>query len=83
MNGPMAFCPRCKEDVLFIDTGHSRKCAVCGSEFELSEPHAPEPDRLESAVMTIGHVLLRVFLICGVILLVGLGVLFASCALHF
>jgi len=31
--------------------------------------------------MSVGHVLLRVFLIIGVLLLVGLAVLFASCAL--
>jgi hypothetical protein len=41
----------------------------------------PGPDRLETAVMTVGHVLLRVFLILGVILLVGIAVLFATCAL--
>ncbi len=80
MNGPMAFCPRCKKDVHFAQTGHSRRCTVCGFEFELSEPRAPEPDWVESTVMTVGHVLLRVFLIAAVLLLVGLGVLFASCA---
>jgi len=80
MNGPMAFCPRCKKDVHFADVGHSRRCSVCGFEFEVSEPRAPEMDRIELAVMTIGHVLLRVFLILGVLLLVGLGVLFARCA---
>ena len=80
MNGPMAFCPRCKKDVHFVDTGSSRRCTVCGFEFELSEPRAPESD-WESAAMSVGHVLLRVFLIIGVLLLVGLAVLFASCAL--
>ena len=82
MNGPMAFCPRCKKDVIFADAGGFRKCTVCGLQFALTEP-APEPDWVESAVMTVGHVLLRVILIAGVVILVGVAVLFASCALHF
>jgi uncharacterized protein (DUF983 family) len=82
MNGSMAFCPRCRKDVVFTDAGHFRKCTVCGFEFEVSAPRAPDPDRLGTIVMSVGHVLLRVFLIFGVILLVGIAVLFASCALR-
>jgi uncharacterized protein (DUF983 family) len=78
----MAFCPRCKKDVIFADAGHFRRCTVCGFQFELTEP-AAERDSLEAAVMTVGHVLLRVILIAGAVILVGVGVLFASCALHF
>jgi hypothetical protein len=51
--------------------------------FEASEPYAPEPGGLESVVMTVGHVLLRVFLIIAVLVMVGVAVLFASCAIHF
>jgi len=83
MNGPMAFCPRCQKDVVFTNAGRFRKCSVCGFEFEASEPHAPDPDRLEAVVMTVGHVLLRVFLILAILLLVGVAVLFASCSMHF
>jgi uncharacterized protein (DUF983 family) len=82
MNGPMAFCPRCQKDVHFIDAGQSRRCTVCGLEFERSSPGAYEPDSVTTAVMTVGHVLLRAFLILGVTFLVGVAVLFASCALH-
>jgi uncharacterized protein (DUF983 family) len=78
----MAFCPRCKKDVLFVDAGQFHKCTVCGLEFEVTESPSLEPDRLAAVVMTVGHVLLRVILIIGVILLVGVAVLFASCALH-
>ena len=83
MNGPMAFCPRCQKDVLFTKAGEYRKCTVCGFLFEANEPHAPELERLEAAVMTVGHVLLRVFLMIAILLLVGVAVLFASCAMHF
>jgi uncharacterized protein (DUF983 family) len=78
----MAFCPRCQKDVHFIDVGPFRRCAVCGLEFERSSSGAYEPDFVTTAVMTVGHVLLRVFLILGVTFLVGVAVLFASCALH-
>jgi uncharacterized protein (DUF983 family) len=82
MNGPRAFCPRCKKDVLFAQAGGVRRCTVCGWEFELTEPPAPVPEWVEATVMTVGHVLLRVFIILGVILLLGVAVLFATCALH-
>lgn len=83
MNGPRAFCPRCAQDVLFIDAGRLRRCSVCGFEFEKAVPPPLEPDFVSSAVMTVGHVLLRVILIIGIVILVGVAVLFASCAMRF
>jgi uncharacterized protein (DUF983 family) len=82
MNGPMAFCPNCKKDVLFVTVGSQQRCSVCGAEFRLSQPPVIEPDRVGNVVMTIGHVILRVILIFGVVVLVGIAVLFASCAFH-
>ena len=82
MNGPMAFCPRCQKDVVFVDAGHVRKCTVCGLEFEKVQSRSPDQDYLGTVVMTIGHVLLRVFLILGIVVLVGIAVIFASCAFH-
>jgi uncharacterized protein (DUF983 family) len=79
MNGPVAFCPNCKKDVLFIDEGARRRCSACGAEFELTRITA-EPHWAGNVVMTIGHVLLRVALLIGVVFLVGIAVLFASCA---
>jgi uncharacterized protein (DUF983 family) len=78
MNGPMAFCPNCRKDVVFVATGSQQRCSVCGAEFQVSSEM--EPDRLGNVVMTIGHVILRVILIFGVVVLVGIAVLFASCA---
>ena len=77
----MAFCPTCGKDVLFVDTGASRRCSVCGTEFRITQPPVLEPDRLGSVVMTIGHVILRVVLIIGVVFVVGIAILFASCAI--
>jgi uncharacterized protein (DUF983 family) len=78
----MAFCPNCKKDVVFIEAGSTQRCSVCGSEFQLSQASSVEPHWAETAAMTIGHVLVRVVLIIGVVFLVGMAVLFASCALH-
>jgi hypothetical protein len=77
----MAFCPRCKKDVEFIDGGRFYKCTVCGFQFDLSQP-VPEPVPLAAVVMTIGHVILRVVLIMGAVLVVGVAILFATCALR-
>jgi uncharacterized protein (DUF983 family) len=82
MNGPRAFCPNCKKDVLFINDRETSRCSVCGAEFELSQPPPLESHGVGSTVMTIGHVILRVILILGVLFLVGIAVLFASCALR-
>ena len=82
MNGPMAFCPHCKKDTLFAGAGRLRSCTVCGFEYEVTEPPVMEPHWVETAVMTVGHVILRVILIIGVVVLVGVAVVFASCALH-
>jgi hypothetical protein len=53
---------------------------VCGLEFERSEPRAPQADLAESALMSVGRAALYVLLIIGVLLLVGLGVVFATCS---
>ncbi len=82
MNGPMAFCPRCQKDVHFIDAGNYRRCTICGFQFERSSPSTYQPDFVTTAVMTVGHVLLRVFLILGITLLIGITILFATCSFH-
>lgn len=60
--------------------GSQQRCSVCRTEFQVTPPSEMEPDRLGNVVMTIGHVILRVILIFGVVVLVGIAVLFASCA---
>ncbi|HXP59781.1 MAG TPA: hypothetical protein VN829_04770 [Dongiaceae bacterium] len=78
----MAFCPRCQKDVHFTEDGGVRRCTVCGLEFERSQPPAPGPGSgVASVVITLARAVLYTVLIFAVLLLVGLGVLFASCAL--
>ena len=65
---------------MFIEEGAQRRCSVCGTEFKHSQAFAAEPHWAGDVVMTIGHVLVRVVLIIAAVFLVGIAVLFASCA---
>lgn len=70
MNSPMAFCPRCHRRTFVSPiSGGFHKCTVCGLEFK------------ESVVITLARAVLYAVLILAVLLLVGVGVLFAGCAL--
>jgi len=77
-----AFCPGCKNDVVFesIDNGF-RRCPVCGFQFELGRASPPEVHRTKSAVEDFFTVLLKVILVMAAIVVVGVAVLFAGCAL--
>ena len=82
MNGPMAFCPSCRKDVRFIEAGQVRRCSVCGFEYQRTEPRASHAGAVGNVVMTVAHVILRVVLIIGIVVIVGIAMLFASCAFH-
>src|SRR5256885_1046701 len=83
MNESKAYCPRCGKMVAFVKSGAAALCPECGFQYELSEP------RFSSGVLSapddIGvlGVLFRVFLIMVVVAAVGVGVVFAGCALMF
>jgi hypothetical protein len=83
MSGPIAFCPRCKKDTLFVESGGSSTCSVCGAHFALSDGRLHDPHSVGSEVMGVFQVLFRVALIIAGIVVVGLGVLFAGCAVMF
>ncbi|HWX22835.1 MAG TPA: hypothetical protein VN578_23280 [Candidatus Binatia bacterium] len=81
MNERMAFCPQCKNDVAFVTVGNSRTCPVCGFQFKLTDPPPIISPSAGSQVMSVFRVLLIVFAIMVGIAVVGVGVLFAGCAL--
>ncbi len=81
MNEPMAFCPQCKNDVAFVTVGNSRKCPACGFRFKLTDPPPISTPSAGSEMMSVFRVLLMVLLIMAGIAAVGVGVLFAGCAL--
>ena len=81
MNGSMAFCPHCRKETLFTQTGAVRQCTVCGTQFELTEARIARQPSVGSEVMGLFQVLFRVLLIMIAIVVVGLAVLFAGCAI--
>lgn len=63
MNQSKAFCPQCKNEVVFVTTGRVCTCPICGFQYELSEARlSAEPPARSGATGILG-VLQRVFLI--------------------
>jgi hypothetical protein len=83
MNAPFAFCPSCRKQTVFVEADGFSKCTACGAQFELTEARPAGTASSRSGVMSVFEVLFRVALILGAIVVVGLGVLFAGCALVF
>ncbi len=85
MNSSRSFCPQCKNDVTFIRTAHSGgfqiTCPTCGAQYDVSEERVPVASVALSGAMTVLGVLFRVFLVIVALGLIGLAVLYASCAL--
>jgi uncharacterized membrane protein len=81
MNGSMAFCPHCRKETVFTESGGVRQCTACGMQFELTEARIARQPSVGSEVMGLFQVLFRVLLIMVAIVVVGLAVLFAGCAL--
>ena len=61
--------------------GAKRRCPECGFEFFLSAPPPVLESSMRSDVMTVVRVLLLCFAAMGVLVVVGIGVLYAGCAL--
>ena len=80
MSDSLAFCPRCRKETLFVEAGAFRKCSVCGVQFAISPPSRPDMS-VGLEVMGVVQILFRVLLIMAAIVVVGIGVLFAGCAL--
>jgi hypothetical protein len=81
MNPPKAFCPQCKVHVVFEKIGNQRRCPTCGFQYDLSELRGEgSPSVVEGAVSVLG-VVCRVLLIMAGLAVVGIGILFAGCAI--
>jgi hypothetical protein len=76
-----AFCPRCRKETEFVQSGGSRECSVCGLRFRHGDAPSPDSSSFGDAVVSVAKVLLTVILIMVAIVVVGVGVLFAGCAL--
>jgi hypothetical protein len=76
MSSPAAFCPQCKNEVVFLHERNYMRCPACGFRFETGRTMAPAET---SGEMTFLGALLRVFLIMVAIVVVAVGVLFLGC----
>jgi hypothetical protein len=76
MSSPAAFCPQCKNEVVFLKEGDLRRCPLCGFQFETGRTMVQHETTSE---WTFLGTLLRVFLIMVVIVVVAVGVLFLGC----
>jgi hypothetical protein len=81
MSETKAFCPRCRRETPFVEAGGFRECAVCGVRYKQTGSTPSDSPSISSEVMSVLGVLFRVFLIMAAIVVVGVGVLFAGCAL--
>lgn len=64
---------------MFVQTGRVRTCTVCGAQFQIIEGSVAE--KTESPILGFFQVLFRVVLIMVAIVVIGIGVLFAGCAI--
>ena len=81
MNTRMAFCPRCHKETVFLEKGNVRQCSACGAYFEQMNRPFVDQSSVGGEVMSFFQVLFRAVLIIIAIGVIGLGVLFAGCAL--
>jgi len=82
MNEHRAVCPQCQRDVVFVKEGRSNRCPACGFTYQYSTP--PPLPRSGKAASTVGEILgliVKVVLIMAALVVVGVAVLFAGCAL--
>lgn len=78
----MAFCPRCRKETVFVEAGGLRTCSECGVQFALSEARTSRAsDWAGSEAMGFLQVLFRAVLVLIALIVIGIGVLFAGCAL--
>lgn len=75
-----AFCPKCKQQTVFLTTGRRNTCSVCGFQYESTDPRfAAQP----AAGWGIVGVLAKVVLVIIAVSVIGLAVAFAGCAIAF
>jgi hypothetical protein len=81
MNAQKAYCPQCHDDVVFVISGDVARCPVCRFEYQVKNLAGLPPPKLPSPALEVGRVLLKVFLIIIGLVILGVAVLFAGCAL--
>jgi uncharacterized protein (DUF983 family) len=73
-----AFCPRCKQQTVFLTTGRVNTCSVCGFQYESMDPRvAAESGDGWGFLSALGKALL----LLAAVAVVCLAVWFAGCAI--
>jgi len=82
MNSPTAICPGCRNEVAFqtVD-GALRRCPVCGFQYEVGPPRTSSESPGDPGIGSLLGAVFKVLLIMVALVVVGIGVLFAGCAL--
>jgi hypothetical protein len=82
MNPPTAICPGCRQEVAFQSAGATlRRCPLCGFQYEVLPPVTSSGSLYEPSSGSFLGTLFKGLLIVVVLIVVGVGVLFAGCAL--
>ncbi len=90
MNQPSAaFCPQCKQEVVFVKSEGKSTCPSCGFQYELTRPEptwSAEPGssagfEMLGTAKTVLMVIFKTVLIMIVLAFLGLAVVFVGCAL--
>ena len=82
MNEHRAVCPQCQRDVVFVKEGRSNRCPACGFTYQYSTPPPlPRSGKAANAVGEFLGLIVKVVLIMAALVVVGVAVLFAGCAL--
>ena len=82
MTEARAFCPQCKQDTVFIKTGTLNTCPACGFQYQSSPTGPPPlPGSVRSNGWSLVSALMKALLVMAALVVVGVAVLFAGCAM--
>ncbi len=81
MAPPTALCPGCKNEVTFQSIGDLRRCPVCGFQYQTQPAVTSSGALYEPGNGNFLGALLKGLLVVVVLIIVGIAILFAGCAL--
>lgn len=81
MDSSPAFCPGCRKEVVFQQLDRLRICPVCGFQYQQSAPGVLKEPTEPSPLFEILGVLGKTLLFIVAVGVVGIGLLFAGCAI--
>jgi len=83
MNEEPAFCPHCRQEVVFAITGKTKRCPECGHTYRMGRRlygrgRSRRHDGESESDSSLKFLVIAIVVICGWIMVV-IGVLFAGC----